>query len=335
VVPILQFSKLEDFRKFEEFMTGDPEVELVFHEALTSLEAPAFCRTVRESLATPPEHLWINLEDVKVADVTGPAALHQAVRLCHTRGVRVSILPSPMIYRALLTAGILEELPLEGPGAGLSSAVPIVPLAEPSEPARFLARTDQFGLRPPAWEELEIFETWAKDPRLDQMVGSLLLSLCRHRGPYHPDFVACALHDPSAITLVVQPLVPDAKPVGFVRLFNINLAERFAFLETGIVNPRSLRAGWGIQASRLSLAWAMDALEIHRVEAKVYAYNLLSVNSLRRNGFQQEGVLREAKTYRGRRWDILVFAILADEMRAQRTEESFPYMGFWEPDDRP
>jgi len=46
-------------------------------------------------------------------------------------------------------------------------------------------------------------------------------------------------------------------------------------------------------------------------------------------------VLREAKTYRGRRWDILVFAILADEMRAQRTQESFPYMGFWEPDDRP
>ena len=79
----------------------------------------------------------------------------------------------------------------------------------------------------------------------------------------------------------------------------------------------------------------MDALEIHRVEAKVYAYNVLSVNSLRRNGFQQEGVLREAKTYRGKRWDILVFAILEDEMRAQRAQESFPYMGFWGPDDRP
>jgi RimJ/RimL family protein N-acetyltransferase len=79
----------------------------------------------------------------------------------------------------------------------------------------------------------------------------------------------------------------------------------------------------------------MDALEIHRVEAKVYAYNVLSVNSLRRNGFQQEGVLREAKTYKGRRWDILVFAILEDEMRTQRAQECFPYMGFWAPDDRP
>ena len=317
-------------------MSGNPEIELVFHEALTSLDAPAFCRTVRESLATTPGHLWINLEDVKVADIAGPAALLQAVKLCHTRGVRVSILPSPMIYRALLTAGILEELPLEGPGAGPSMPIPVAPPETPSaEPPRFLARTARLGLRPPSWDELEIFETWAKDPRLDQMVGSQLLSMCRHRGPYHPDFVACAMHDSSALTLIVQPLVPDAKPIGFVRLFNVNLAERFAFLETGIVHPRSLRAGWGIQASRLALAWAMDALEIHRVEAKVYAYNVLSVNSLRRNGFQQEGVLREAKTYRGKRWDILVFAILEDEMRAQRAQESFPYMGFWGPDDRP
>jgi RimJ/RimL family protein N-acetyltransferase/ABC-type transporter Mla MlaB component len=318
-------------------MAVEPEAELVFHEALTSLEAPAFCRAVRERLATPPARLWINLEDVKVADVAGPAALLQVVRFCQTRGVRVSILPSPMIYRALLTAGILEELPLEGPGAGPAVPAPVAPREGLSEqqPPPLLARGAQLGLRPPTWEELEIFETWAKDPRLDQMVGSQLLFLCRHRGPYHPDFVACAMHDPTALTFLVQPLVPDAKPVGFIRLFNVNLAERFAFLETGIVDPRSLRAGWGIQASRLALAWAMDALEIHRVEAKVYAYNVLSVNSLRRNGFQQEGVLREAKTYRGRRWDILVFAILADEMRAQRAQETFPYMGFWRPDDRP
>ena len=41
-------------------------------------------------------------------------------------------------------------------------------------------------------------------------------------------------------------------------------------------------------------------------------------------------MLREAKTYEGQRWDILVFAILEDEMRAQRVREGFPYMGFWE-----
>src|SRR6267143_555198 len=81
-------------------MPGNPGVELVFYEALTSLAVPAFCEAVRESLLTSPAHLWINLEDVKVADVAGPAALLQAVRLCEARGTPVSILASPAIYRA-------------------------------------------------------------------------------------------------------------------------------------------------------------------------------------------------------------------------------------------
>src|SRR3989442_1800280 len=103
-------------------MPEEPEVELVFHESLTSLATPAFCRTVLQALATPPAHLRLDLEDVKVADVTGPAALLQAVRLCDTRGVSVSILPRPTIHPALLTAGAPPKLPLEIPGA--ASALP-------------------------------------------------------------------------------------------------------------------------------------------------------------------------------------------------------------------
>lgn len=36
-------------------MSGQPEVELVFNEALTSLTVLAFCRTVRDSLAIEVE----------------------------------------------------------------------------------------------------------------------------------------------------------------------------------------------------------------------------------------------------------------------------------------
>src|SRR5206468_1786442 len=38
-------------------MPEEPEVELVFHESLTSLVTPAFCRTVLQALATPRAHL--------------------------------------------------------------------------------------------------------------------------------------------------------------------------------------------------------------------------------------------------------------------------------------
>src|SRR2546427_11202299 len=96
-------------------MPEEPEVELVFHESLTSLVTPAFCRTVLQALATPPAHLRLDLEDVKVADATGPAALLQAARLSATRGLSVPVLPRPTVYPADLPAGAPRDVPLEGP----------------------------------------------------------------------------------------------------------------------------------------------------------------------------------------------------------------------------
>jgi RimJ/RimL family protein N-acetyltransferase len=160
------------------------------------------------------------------------------------------------------------------------------------------------------------------------MVGSRLLYVCRHLGPHHADFARLVLNDATSLTLLIQPLATQA-PVGFVRIYDVHLLEEFAFLETAVADVHAWRKGWGIEASRLLLAYAMDALGIRRVEAKVYAYNRLSMNALARNGFRREGVLRQARTYEGQRWDIVVFSILDDEMLAQRQVESFPHMGFW------
>jgi len=88
-----------------------------------------------------------------------------------------------------------------------------------------------------------------------------------------------------------------------------------------------------VDATRLFLAFGCDVLGLQRVEAKVYGYNVLSSNSLKRGGFHLDGVLRQARVYNGERWDINVFSILGDEMREQRGKEQFPHMGFWETAD--
>ncbi len=45
-------------------------------------------------------------------------------------------------------------------------------------------------------------------------------------------------------------------------------------------------------------------------------------------------MLREAKTYGGQRWDILVFSILEPEMREQRRRDNREFLGPWAPDAR-
>jgi hypothetical protein len=308
------------------------ELRIRVHDVLTSDIAPGLCRAARDAGAGPG-HVWLDLEDVKVTDVVGLAATLQTCRFLQASGVRVSVMPSAAVYRAVLSAAILEDLPLEQRGVEPPEGTSTIELRSAPEPTS-VASTSRLQITRPAWGEMELIAEWAKEPLLEQMVGSSLLQLCRHLGPYHPDVATCALHDPTAFTMLVHPR-DSITPAGFVRLYGVNLGEGFGFLETALVDRRALRAGLGVEASRLVVAWAMDALGLRRVEAKVYAYNLLSVNSLRRNGFTQEGVLRQARTWDGQRWDILVFGMLEDEMRRQRAREGFPYMGFWPRDDDP
>ena len=45
------------------------------------------------------------------------------------------------------------------------------------------------------------------------------------------------------------------------------------------------------------------------------------MNTLRRNGFRQEGVLRQAGFDGTRYWDVVVFGILKDEIEAVRKRD--------------
>jgi RimJ/RimL family protein N-acetyltransferase len=233
------------------------------------------------------------------------------------------------VHRAVFEAELLDVLPI------VAGPVPAAAMLrsrawEGGGPISDLARSSRTALRWPSWDDLELFERWAKEPVLDHLVGSELLYRCRHLGAYHPEFVDSLLNDQSSLTVLVEPLAAPRVPVGFVRFFNINLAQGFAFMESTIADPTAMRRGLGVEATRLLSFYALDALRLRRLEAKVYAYNVLSVNALRRNGFQPEGVLRQARTCGGRTWDILVFAILDDEIREQRRKGDWPYMGLWE-----
>jgi RimJ/RimL family protein N-acetyltransferase/SAM-dependent methyltransferase/ABC-type transporter Mla MlaB component len=301
---------------------------------LTHRTARSLCAAVESRLAAGVGDLHLALLDVKEIDVVGLAALLQCTQEAAARAVAVTVTPSPVLHRALLEADLLDTLPVGGPVPPPADAT--AARAHASRDDRpFLASTDRLALRQPTPEELRLFDAWARERFLDRMVGSKLLSRCRHLGASHPEFAALVLNDPTSLTLVVEPLGRAHPPVGFLRLYDVDLVQRFAFLESVIADPRFLRKGWGVEATRLLLAYGVDVLGLRRVEAKVYAYNALSGNSLKRGGFRLDGVLRQARAYEDQRWDINVFSILDDEMAEQRKKEAFPYMGFWARGERP
>jgi RimJ/RimL family protein N-acetyltransferase len=114
---------------------------------------------------------------------------------------------------------------------------------------------------------------------------------------------------PTSITFRVEyngTLAGEAK-IKSIRWFN-RKAEVSLYLA-----PRFRRKGLGKAAMRNLLSYAFLTLDLHRVEAEIYEYNEQSAILAEKLGFVKEGVLREAKFYSGKYYDILRYGLLKKE----------------------
>jgi RimJ/RimL family protein N-acetyltransferase len=180
-------------------------------------------------------------------------------------------------------------------------------------------------------DDLDYLSDWSEDPVIERLVGSEFLNAYKTVYDKDPSFYDAVLLDTAQVVLVVEANRGWDKPIGLARLFNIHLLEGYCFLEVMLTDPRAIRRGFGVEAGKLISYYGVDVLGLRRIEAKVYEYNRLSANSLRRNGFQQEGLLRKAGYQEGQYWDVLVFGILKDEIDEQRKRDK-PYLPLAEPD---
>ena len=74
--------------------------------------------------------------------------------------------------------------------------------------------------------------------------------------------------------------------------------------------------GYMTEALRATYAWAFEHMEIERIEAQVHPQNTPSLALLRKLGFVEEGLLREAGLWRGERRDLIQLGLLRREFVA-------------------
>jgi RimJ/RimL family protein N-acetyltransferase len=170
--------------------------------------------------------------------------------------------------------------------------------------------------------DLPYLSAWADDPLIQEMVGSELFRDFVDVYDRSTAFLDALRADRTQINMVVCTREGD-RPIGLVRLFNLHLRDGYAFLETIVADTRALRSGYGIEGSKLIAYWAIDVLKLRRLEAKVYPWNRLSINTMKRRGWQLEGVLREAVFHGGEYRDLLVFGILAHEIAANKADDDW------------
>ncbi|MFJ4930019.1 GNAT family N-acetyltransferase [Streptomyces sp. NPDC088736] len=104
----------------------------------------------------------------------------------------------------------------------------------------------------------------------------------------------------------------DDRPVGQVGLWLRDLEEGRASLGYWVV--KSARGhGTALAAVDAVVGWALRDLRIPRLELWVEPWNLASVRTAERAGFQREGLLRKWQQVGGERRDMFMYALVSGD----------------------
>ena len=204
----------------------------------------------------------------------------------------------------------------------IATEKPVIRPEETASEGTVVTRNKHIHLRTFVPADLDYVAEWAEDPVLEHLVGSEFLRSYQNVDK-DPAFYEAVVTDPTQVVLMIMANEGWMRPVGLVRLFNIHLNEGYAYIETVIADVKALRCGFGVQASRLIAYYGIDVLGLRRIEAKVYAYNSVSINTLKRNACVQEGVLRKAAFKDGQYWDVIVFGVLKEELEELRKRDKY------------
>lgn len=113
----------------------------------------------------------------------------------------------------------------------------------------------------------------------------------------------------------------DGRLLGFGELMRINWPHATGQIQIGIGSPGDWRKGYGREALSLLLRFAFNEINLHSLSANIPAYNLPAQALFAQAGFKPDVCRREALARDGKRWNMYIFGVLADEWRDSAGEK--------------
>jgi ribosomal-protein-alanine N-acetyltransferase len=154
----------------------------------------------------------------------------------------------------------------------------------------------------------------------------------RLRAGRHPEIVRMYGGDHRTVTPITSEQVEDwysrvreaflgwaievgGECIGSVRLDNYDEHNRSVRLSIGLFAPEHCGRGYGTETTKLVLDLVFSALDIHRIELRVLAYNQRAIGCYEKCGFKIEGILKDSALVAGRWEDDVIMSILEDEYK--------------------
>jgi len=102
----------------------------------------------------------------------------------------------------------------------------------------------------------------------------------------------------------------DNIAIGQTAFVRIDYISRAAVYYIAIYNPQYWSKGYGKETTRLMVKYAFDTLNLNRIQLHVSCTNKYAIESYKKAGFKQEGILREAMYLNNKYVDFMLMGII-------------------------
>jgi RimJ/RimL family protein N-acetyltransferase len=117
---------------------------------------------------------------------------------------------------------------------------------------------------------------------------------------------------------VIQTL--DGKPIGLIGLMDINLKDSKAEIYIVIGDKEYWGKGVMAEAESLLIQWAFETFNLHKIWGQTRCSNVASIVTMKKLGFQIEGIFRQEKYVGGERVDIFRLGLLREDFKSSHKQ---------------
>jgi len=104
--------------------------------------------------------------------------------------------------------------------------------------------------------------------------------------------------------------------IGRCMLFGIDKVDRRAMLGIAIGEKAYWNKGYGQDATRLLLDYGFNLLNLNNIMLGVFSFNQRAINCYKKVGFKEIGRRRQARIIGGKKFDVILMDILAEEFES-------------------
>lgn len=167
-------------------------------------------------------------------------------------------------------------------------------------------------LRPLEREDAALFVTWLNDAEVTDTLNLFRpIDLASEE-----EFIATIPKSEHDFVFGIAVKATD-QLIGTTGLHDVDWKNRHANFGINIGAKHEWGKGYGTEATALTVRYAFETLNLHRVRLLVFETNERAIRTYEKVGFRREGVLREDRFHAGRYWNTITMAMLRTEWTAR------------------